>query len=56
MRAQAEELLRLRDEMTDVLERQIEASEAGDSKLVDDYKVVLNDIKSLVREYVNSRD
>ena len=26
MRAQAEELLRLRDEMTDVLERQIEAS------------------------------
>jgi hypothetical protein len=34
MKIQAEELLRLRDEMTDVLERQIEASEGDQNQLV----------------------
>ena len=34
MRAQAEELLRLKEEMNEVLERQIEASEGESGQLV----------------------
>lgn len=56
MRAQAEELIRLKEEMNDILEKQIEASESDSGNLVEDYKAVLIDIKSLVREYVNSGD
>jgi hypothetical protein len=42
--------------MTDVLERQIEVSEGDQNQLVEDYKQVLNDIKSLVREFMRSGD
>ena len=42
--------------MNDILEKQIEASESDSGQLVEDYKAVLIDIKSLVREYVNSGD
>ena len=56
MRQQAEELLRLKEEMNDILEKQIEASENDTGSLVEDYKAVLLDIKSLVREYVASGD
>jgi hypothetical protein len=56
MRIQAEELLKLRDEMTEILERQIEASEGDQSLIVEDYKVVLNEIKTLVREFLRSGD
>ncbi len=56
MQAQAEELMRLRDEMTEVLERQIEASESEGGNLVEDYKAVLVDIKALVGEYIRSGD
>jgi hypothetical protein len=56
MRSQAEELLRLKEEMNDILDKQIEASESDSGQLVEDYKAVLGDIKTLVREYVNSGD
>ena len=56
MRTQAEELMRLKEEMNDILEKQIEASESDSGQLVQDYKAVLIDIKSLVREFVNSGD
>ena len=56
MRTQAEELMHLKEEMNDILEKQIEASESDSGQLVEDYKAVLIDIKSLVREYVNSGD
>jgi hypothetical protein len=35
--------------MNEVLERQIEVSEADQNQLLDDYKNVLNDIKSIVK-------
>ena len=56
MRSQAEELMRLKEEMNEILEKQIEASESDSGQLVEDYKAVLVDIKSLVREFVNSGD
>ena len=42
--------------MNEVLEKQIEVSESDSGQLVEDYKNVLVDIKSLVREFVNSGD
>ena len=42
--------------MNEVLERQIEVSEAYQNQLLDDYKNVLNDIKSIVKEYVRCGD
>jgi hypothetical protein len=42
--------------MTDILSRQIEASEGDQNSLVEDYKTVLNDVKSLVHEFIRSGD
>lgn len=42
--------------MNEILEKQIEASEHESGQLVEDYKSVLVDIKSLVREYMHSGD
>lgn len=54
IRAQAEELLRLRDEMTEVLDRQIELGDGECAQLVEDYKAVLGDVKSLVVEFLRT--
>lgn len=42
--------------MNEILEKQIEVSESDSGQLVEDYKAVLVDIKSLVREFVVSGD
>ena len=42
--------------MKNILEQQIEASEYDSAQVIEDYKAVLVDIKSLVREYSISGD
>jgi len=42
--------------MNEVLDRQIEMSDGDCNQLMEDYKIVLGDIKSLVKEYVRSGD
>ena len=56
LRSQADELLKLRDEMNEVLERQIEANPDDQNELLEDYKAVFQDIKTLVREYRRTQD
>lgn len=51
MRVQASELMRLKEEMNEVLDRQIEMSQGSASVQVEQYREVLSDITAIIQEY-----
>ena len=56
LKQKAEEMLELKAQMTEILDKQIEYSEDENFEALEKYKMIFTDIKFLLKEYLKTED